>query len=78
MTKESEQLLKGALNLDATERAELAVQIIASLDGEPDDDVESAWAAEVKSRAKRARSGKDAGRPWPEVKKQLRDKLPPR
>ncbi len=75
MTKVTEQLLRGALKLDSGERAELAAQIIASLDGEPDNDVESAWADEIKGRAKRARSGEDPGRPWPDVRKHLHSKL---
>ena len=63
MSKTGRKMLDEALQLELSERAELAAELLASLDGEPDEDVEAAWAAEIKRRAERARSGEDAGRP---------------
>lgn len=39
-----------ALNLSEPDRAELAQQLVASLDGPPDSDVEKSWDAEILRR----------------------------
>jgi len=70
-----EKLLEDALKLAPPERAELAAELLASLDGAPDEDAEAAWAAEIERRAARARSGADPGRPWPEVRDRIRNGL---
>ena len=71
VTKATTKLLEDALKLDASERAKLASELLASLDGEVDEDAEAAWAAEIEERAARARSGEDPGKPWPEVRERL-------
>lgn len=71
MTKATTKLLEDALKLNARQRAELASGLLASLDGEADDDAEVAWAVEIEERAARARSGEDPGKPWPEVRELL-------
>ncbi len=75
MSKTGQKVLDAALQLEVSERAELAAELLASLDGEPDQDVEAAWAAEIERRAARARSGEDAGRPWAEVRDAAKDAL---
>jgi len=75
MSKTGQEVLHEALQLDLSERAELAAELLASLDGEPDEDVEAAWAAEAGRRAARARSGQDVGKPWAEVRDQIRNAL---
>jgi putative addiction module component (TIGR02574 family) len=75
VTKAAEKLLEDALKLGLGERAELAAELLASLDGAPDRDVEAAWAAEIERRAERARSGADLGAPWPEVRDRIRSGL---
>ncbi|WP_407674740.1 addiction module protein [Paraliomyxa miuraensis] len=40
---------------------------LASLDGEPDEDVEAAWAAEIECRVRRLDEEGSRGRPWQEV-----------
>ena len=54
MTKDATKLLEDALRLDADERAQLAEELLASLD-DVEDEVESAWAAEIAKRAADAR-----------------------
>ena len=71
MTKRTSKLLDDALKLEVSERAELASELIASLDAEADEDAEAAWAVEIEERAARARSGEDPGKPWPEVRDRL-------
>ena len=75
MGKTGQKVLDEALRLGLAERAELAAELIASLDGEPDDDVELAWAAEVERRAAQARSGEDSGTPWGVVLDKARNAL---
>ena len=75
MSKTGQKVLDEALQLDLGERAELAAELIASLDGAPDEDVELAWAAEIERRAADARSGTDAGTPWEEVLDKARNAL---
>jgi putative addiction module component (TIGR02574 family) len=75
MSKTAQKVLDDALRLDLVERAELAAELLASLDGERDEDVEAAWVAEIERRAARARSGEDAGRPWAEVRDAAKDAL---
>lgn len=75
MSKAAEKLLESALKLGLPERAELAAELLASLDGAPDEDAEAAWAAEIERRAARARSGDDLGRPWAEVRDGIRNGL---
>lgn len=71
MSKTTDDLLNNAMRLSATERAELAAALLASLDGEPEDAVEAAWAAEIQRRFERVRSGEAKGRPWSEVRESL-------
>jgi hypothetical protein len=75
MSKMSQKVLDEALQLELSERAELAAELLASLDGQPDKDVEAAWAAEIERRAARARSGVDAGRPWAEARDAAKEAL---
>ena len=67
MSKPIDEVRPTALALSIAERAELAADLLASLDGEPDADVDEAWAAEIERRAHRVRSGQANGRPWSEV-----------
>lgn len=74
-SKTSQKVLDEALQLHVSERAEIAAELLASLDGAADDDVEAAWAAEIERRAARARSGADVGRPWAEARDAAMDVL---
>jgi putative addiction module component (TIGR02574 family) len=75
MSKTGQKVLDEALRLEISERAALAAELLASLDGEPDADVEAAWSAEIERRAARARSGEDVGRPWAEARDAVKDGL---
>lgn len=69
MGRAVKKLLDQALELPTRERADLAAELIASLDGPSDPDVEEAWAAEIERRATRALSGESRGIPWDEVRR---------
>lgn len=52
-----EKVRSDALSLSEAERAELAHSLVASLDGPPDPDAESAWDAEILGRLAEIDSG---------------------
>ena len=68
MSERARKLLQDAMELPLPERAELAADLLASLDGEPDADVEAAWAAEVE---RRARESPDNDVPWETVSAEM-------
>jgi len=71
MSKVADDILTSAMQLSITERAEIASALLASLDGEPDDAVQAAWATEIERRIERIKSGAAKGRPWVDVLKRL-------
>ncbi len=58
MSPSAGNLLDTALKLPREDRAKLASELIASLDGEPEAGVATAWDAEVESRVREADAGK--------------------
>ena len=75
MTQETQELLQKALALADNERAELAGQLINSLDTNIDPDVDEAWQHEVVRRSNEVRSGKVKTIPWSEVRRKARTLL---
>ena len=63
--------------LPAGERAELALYLIRTLDGDEEDpqEVEAAWKAELDRRGEEIASGKEAGIPAEEFFARLRESL---
>ncbi len=57
MNARAKHLLDEAMTLTTAERAELASELLASLDGEAEEGVEEAWAKEIAKRAHDALSG---------------------
>jgi len=68
MSERARKVLQDAMELPLSERAELAADLLASLDGEPEADVEAAWAAEVE---RRARESGDDDVPWESVSAEM-------
>jgi putative addiction module component (TIGR02574 family) len=71
MTKTAEAVLADALRLDIDARAELAAELLASLDGPTDPDAEAAWMAEIERRVAAIESGSAKLEPWDEVKRRI-------
>jgi putative addiction module component (TIGR02574 family) len=69
------RLLQDALDLPVQDRADLIAELLSSLEGEPDEDVEAAWAAEIERRARAALADPDGGEPWETVRDKLRAEL---
>ena len=71
----TKELLKDALQLTIEERASLASELIASIDGESDQDAERAWAAEIERCARRAIASESRGTDWDTVQARIASKL---
>jgi putative addiction module component (TIGR02574 family) len=71
MSERARKLLQDAMELSLPERAELATDLLASLDGEPDGEVEQAW--EVERRAREALADPDDDIAWEPVPRLMRD-----
>jgi putative addiction module component (TIGR02574 family) len=71
MTKAAEAVLADALRLDTDARAELAAELLASLDGPADPDAEAAWTAEIERRVAAIEAGTVALEPWEDVKRRI-------
>jgi putative addiction module component (TIGR02574 family) len=71
MTSRAQELLREVLALPLDERADVAAELLASLDESPAEDpaeVEAAWAREIERRARRVMSGESTGEPWEDVR----------
>jgi putative addiction module component (TIGR02574 family) len=75
MTQEVRELLQKALALPENERAELAGNLISSLDATVDQDVDAAWQQEVVRRLQDIQSGKVDTVSWQEVQQKGRTLL---
>jgi len=72
MTSRAHDLLREALTLPLDERADVAAELLASLDdaaAEHPADVEAAWAAEIERRARRVLAGETSGVPWEDIRR---------
>ena len=67
MTTTLEKVTHDALDLPQQQRAKLAHTLIVSIDDKTEQDVASAWDAEIKRRVDEIRSGKVKGIPAEEV-----------
>ncbi len=68
MNTEFQQILRSALALPESERASIAALLIHSLDSEADkDDVDVAWAEEIRRRIESIDSGEVKLIPWDDV-----------
>jgi putative addiction module component (TIGR02574 family) len=65
------EILSSALALPVRERASLAHELLASLDGATDADAAEAWVAEVERRALEVTAAEVAAEDWAAVKERL-------
>ncbi len=77
MTEKSRTLLGAVLELEASERAWLAREVVASLDGvEPQGQVETAWAEELRRRVGEVERGEVALEDWAVTRDRLLKRPP--
>lgn len=74
MTK-PKSIIDSALKLPREERARVAREIIASLDGPADQDVDAAWLAEVERRLDEVERGAATLVPWDTVRQRVTERL---
>lgn len=70
--KHFDAILAEALRLSPADRADLAAQLLASLDGPVEHGVEAAWATEIERRMREIDGGTVECIPWEEVRRRLR------
>jgi putative addiction module component (TIGR02574 family) len=71
MTKPMTSVLADALRLDDAARAELAAELLASLDGPADPDAGQAWDDEIERRIAAIEAGHVALEPWDEIRRRI-------
>ena len=75
MEAHAEHVLQSALGLPASQRAEIAGSLIASLDEQSDSDADAAWAAEIKRRLDSIDRGEVQLIPWDDAICSMRERL---
>ncbi|CAN5670481.1 hypothetical protein BH10ACT2_BH10ACT2_27110 [soil metagenome] len=78
MVNSTEALLREALALPDPERADLAAELLASLDEQVSDDpatVSQLWREELERRGKTALSDEVNGENWTDLRRRLTDEL---
>ena len=75
MTKGVQLVLADALRLAPEARAELAAELLASLDGPADADAEAAWNTEITRRIEAIEAGTIRLEPWEQVKRRIEREL---
>jgi len=75
MSGRSQKVLGEALDLTDEERAEVALELVASLDGPRDADAEDAWVAEIERRARGVLADPDGGEDWSSARAEIETKL---
>jgi putative addiction module component (TIGR02574 family) len=78
MTSRAQEILREALALPLDERADVAAELLASLDDVAEErpaDVEAAWAAEIDRRARRALANESGGVAWDDVRRRAEAEL---
>ena len=71
MPKTANDVLADALRLEPDSRAEVAAELLASLDGPADPDAEAAWDAEIERRIAGIEAGTVRLEPWADVKRRI-------
>ena len=78
MMSRAQDVLREALALPLDERADVAAELLASLDdaaAERPADVEAAWAAEIERRARLALADESGGVAWDDVRRRAEAEL---
>lgn len=76
MTTKAQEILNQALQLGPDERAELASQLLSSLEDEESyADLHPSWSAEIKRRLDELESGAVKAIPWEEARAIIRDRV---
>jgi putative addiction module component (TIGR02574 family) len=75
MSKSAPSVFADALRLEPETRAELAAELLASLDGPADLDAQAAWDAEIERRIAAIEAGLIRLEPWTDVKRRIEKEI---
>ena len=75
MSGRAQIVLGEALSLTDEERADVALELVASLDGPTDTDAADAWVDEIERRARRVLADPNGGEEWSAVRAGIESKL---
>ena len=75
MSKAAQSVLADALRLEPETRAELAAELLASLDGPADPDAEAAWDVEIERRIAAIEAGTVRLEPWTLAKQRIEKEI---
>ena len=78
MTERAQTLLREALTFSCEERADVAAELLASLEESATEDpaaVQAAWTHEIERRARRVLAGESLGEPWEGVRNRVAQAL---
>ena len=75
MTRPAKEIVNAAIKLAESDRLQIVEELLASLEPRSDEDVDAAWAAEVKRRSREIKNGIVRPIPWSEVKSQARKRV---
>ena len=65
----AKKVIDAALELPVSQKAKVVEELLATLEGEPDKDVDAAWAAEIEQRTRQIDRGEVLPVSWSRVKK---------
>jgi putative addiction module component (TIGR02574 family) len=75
MSKPTQSVFADALRLEPETRAELAAELLASLDGPADPDAEAAWDREIERRIAAIEDGTIRLEPWTDIKRRIEKEI---
>jgi putative addiction module component (TIGR02574 family) len=75
MTRPAKEIVNAAIKLAESDRLQIVEELLASLEPEPDEDIDAAWAAEVERRSRQIKDGIVRPIPWTEVRSQARKRV---
>ncbi|MSO62044.1 MAG: addiction module component CHP02574 family protein [Acidobacteria bacterium] len=75
MSKVAQSVFADALRLEPETRAELAAELLASLDGPADPDAEAAWDVEIERRVAAIEAGTIRLEPWADVRRRIEKEI---
>lgn len=75
MSKVALSVFADALRLEPETRAELAAELLASLDGPADPDAEAAWDVEIERRVAAIEAGTIRLESWADVKRRIEKEI---
>ena len=71
MNSHAQEILRSALALPESERADIAASLIESLDAVVDENVDAVWATEIQRRIDEIESGEVKLIPWDDVMRDM-------